>query len=109
MMKVKWGVVDVRDREGRFIAYHVMPVVYYKGEWVPIDTHKTSEVCQCNPFLSHGNGGWPMWNHFDPNTLGGMNAEEFDRVAQEAKKEWEAMQRLELEAEKVLDKAEKSA
>ena len=46
-----------------------------------------------------------MWNHFDPSYPGGMSAEEFKQKAQEAEKEWEAMQRLEIEAERALDKA----
>jgi hypothetical protein len=99
-MTEKWGVIDVRDDDGRFIAYHVMPVILSEGEWITTDSHEMSENCQCNPFLSHGNGGWPLWNHFDADFPGGLSAEEFNQQAQEAEKEWEAMQRLELEAEK---------
>ena len=47
-----------------------------------------------------------MWNHFDPSHPGGMSAEEFHKEAEEAEKEHEAMQRLEIEAEKALDKAQ---
>lgn len=106
MMTSKWGVIDVRDDDGRFIAYHVMPVILSEGEWITTDSHEMSENCQCNPFLSHGNGGWPMWNHFDPSHHGGMSAEEFHKEAEESEKEHEAMQRLEIEAEKALDKAQ---
>ena len=106
MMTSKWGVIDVRDEQGRFIAYHVMPVILSEGEWVPTGSHEMSEDCHCNPFLSHGNGGWPVWNHFDPSHPGGMSAEGFHKEAEEAEKEHEAMQRLEIEAEKALDKAQ---
>lgn len=105
MMTSKWGVIDVRDEDARFIAYHVMPVVLSEGDWIPTDSHEMSENCQCNPFLSHGKGGCPIWNHFDPSHPGGMSAEEFHKEAEEAEKEHEAMQRLEIEAEKALDKA----
>ena len=104
MMTEKWGVIEVRDDEGNFISYHVMPVILRGGEWVITDSHEMREDCQCNPFLSHGRGGWPLWNHFDPEFYGGLSAEEFNKAAQESQKEWESMQRLEIEAERALDK-----
>jgi hypothetical protein len=41
-----------------------------------------------------------VWQHFDPKFPGALSAEEFNQKAQEAEKEWEAMQRLEIEAER---------
>ena len=99
-METKWGVIESRDEDGRFIAYHIMPVILSKGEWVHTDSHEMSETCQCNPFLDHGQGGWEVWQHFDPKFPGALSAEEFNQKAQEAEKEWEAMQRLEIEAER---------
>ena len=100
MMTEKWGVIEARDDDGRFIAYHVMPIFISEGEWITTESHEMSENCHCNPFLDHGHGGWKVWQHFDPDFPGALSAEEFNQRAQEAEKEFEAMQRLEIEAEK---------
>ena len=89
--KIKEGYVGKRSIKNAIL---VSPRILTSGRTSLTDVYSAREAL-----------GWPMWNHFDPSYPGGMSAEEFKQKAQEAEKEWEAMQRLEIEAERALDKA----
>jgi hypothetical protein len=69
-MAANWGVIEERDDDGVFIAYHVMPMVNIDGEDVPSAAHIMSDACPCHPSFSQGNGGWDIWTHHDPDHPG---------------------------------------
>jgi len=79
-----WGVVEDREENGTFIAYHVVPMVEIDGDSIPSGAHIMSDSCPCHPFLSHGEGGWDIWNHFDPAAPGGLSMHEWNRQKLEA-------------------------
>src|SRR6202453_3061333 len=90
-----WGVVENRDEDGSFIAYHIMPIVYEDGEAVRSDRHELSPKCHCGPFLSFGQGGWDMWNHCDPDWPGGFTLEKWIECRDKASKEVASRRALE--------------
>jgi hypothetical protein len=65
-MAANWGVVEERDDAGKFIAYHIMPMVDLDGEPVPSGAHELSDACSCHPNLTEHDGDWDIWNHHDP-------------------------------------------
>lgn len=69
-MAANWGVVEERDEDDKFIAYHIMPMIDLDGEPVASAAHDLSDACPCHPELQHGNGGWTIWNHHDPDRAG---------------------------------------
>ena len=38
-MAANWGVIEERDDDGNFIAYHIMPMIDLDGEAVPSAAH----------------------------------------------------------------------
>jgi hypothetical protein len=69
-------VIEERDDDGNFIAYHVMPMVQLDGESIVSAAHIMSDACPCHPNLEHGKGGWDIWNHHDPDHVGSKEREE---------------------------------
>ena len=73
--KANLGAVEERDVDGRFIAYHVMPMVLLGDESVVSAAHTLSKYCDCKPDLEFGNGGWKIYNHHDPEHPGSIESE----------------------------------
>lgn len=78
-----WGVVEKRDDEGEFLAYHVVPMVQLDVADEPVMSaaHILSEDCPCHPFLNHGKGGWNIWNHHDEGHTGALSEHEWRAMA----------------------------
>lgn len=74
-MAANWGVVEDRDDDGNFLAYHIMPMVDLDGEAVPSAAHDVSDTCPCHPSMDHGNGGWLIWIHHDADHPGSEEQE----------------------------------
>ena len=70
-----WGVVEVRDDDGNFIAYHIMPMVDCDGEAVPSNAHTLSDSCHCRPTFEVGHRECSIWNHHDPTHPGSIEME----------------------------------
>ena len=71
-MAANWGVIEDRDEDGVFIAYHVMPMIQLDGESIVSAAHDMSDACPCHPNLSQGDGGWDIWTHHDPDHPGSL-------------------------------------
>jgi hypothetical protein len=69
-----WGCIEERTDSGEFVAYHVVPMIRPdpEGEAIMSAAHDLSSNCQCHPFLDHGNGGWDIWEHHDPDHPGAL-------------------------------------
>lgn len=85
-----WGVIEERDEGGKFIAYHVMPMIHVDDETIPSAAHYLSDACPCIPTLRHcGNleafvgetsedgklKRWIMWDHHDATHPGSRERE----------------------------------
>lgn len=75
-----WGVIEQRDDDGVFVAYHVAPVIRMAPdeEAVMSAAHELSSDCHCRPILSKGDGGWDIWEHHDPDEDGALTEEEWE-------------------------------
>lgn len=69
-MPANWAVIEQLDESGCFLAYHVVPMVNLDGEAVISAAHELHDGCQCRPRLEHGDDGWDIWNHNDPDHPG---------------------------------------
>ena len=74
-MAANWGCVEDRDEYGKFIAYHIMPMIQIDGEAIVSDAHDMSKDCHCHPTLEFGKGGWSIWNHNDATHPGSKEME----------------------------------
>lgn len=74
-----WGTVEDRDETGKFIAYHVVPLVEIDGEAIMSGAHEVSATCSCNPVLDRGRGGWNIWLHHDPDHHGALTDAEWEQ------------------------------
>lgn len=93
-MPAKWGLIEEREDDGHFIAYHVMPMIDVDGEYQASGAHSISKECPCAPILDpcgdlsatvgekYDDGTlkrWNMWIHHDPEHDGAMSEDEWLR------------------------------
>ena len=79
-MAANWGCIEDRDDEGKFIAYHIVPMVTIGGEAVMSAAHDLSDACPCHPNLQYGKGGWVIWDHHDPSHPGSKEKEASEKL-----------------------------
>jgi hypothetical protein len=98
-----WGVFEDRTDSGKFVAYHVLPLVQADGESLCSAAHRMSAECQCGPFYTLGGSGipsqvgkrdgdgklicWKIYHHFDPDHPGSLTYEEWIIERRKAMKE----------------------
>ena len=74
-MAKDWGVIEERDEGGKFMAYHVMPMIHVDTETIPSAAHDLSDAGPCHPNLMRGKGGWKIWDHHDATHQGSYESE----------------------------------
>jgi len=72
-----WGVIEEREDSGRFVSFHVVPLVRIGDEDEMSAAHQLSDACPCHPFYTENDHGYIVWQHFDPTHKGARTHEDW--------------------------------
>jgi len=87
-----WGCVEEREDNGKFVAYHIMPMIQIDGQAVVSAAHDSNKDCVCHPFAEpcgdqsaalneqRGDGKlkrWIMYQHHEPEHKGALSEDEY--------------------------------
>lgn len=76
---MSWGAFQQRDRDGQFMAYHVVPIVEADGDELPSTAHKLSAYCECHPLCEISQiTRTKIFSHHDPEAEGALSETEWD-------------------------------